>query len=84
MVDSVLLKLQVLNEEERLSKNLELLEDSIEKLYIQGVISSGKSEYLKDFVNKLVTQEMDFLLSEPEEYFDLYTEDDDIYDASDL
>tara|TARA_B100001750_G_scaffold247037_1_gene271391 strand:- start:2836 stop:3090 length:255 start_codon:yes stop_codon:yes gene_type:complete len=84
MVDSVLLKLQVLNEEEKLNSNLELLEESIEKLYVQGVISSSKSEYLKDFVNKLVNQEMDFLLSEPEEYFDLYTEDDDIYDASDL
>jgi len=84
MVDNILLKLQVLNEEEKLNKNLELLEDGIEKLYVQGVISSSKSEYLKDFVNKLVNQEMDFLLSEPEEYFDLYTEDDDIYDASDL
>ena len=84
MVDSILLKLQVLNEEEKLNSNLELLEESIEKLYVQGVISSSKSEYLKDFVNKLVNQEMDFLLSEPEEYFDLYTEDDDIYDASDL
>ena len=84
MVDNILLKLQVLNEEEKLNSNLELLEESIEKLYVQGVISSSKSEYLKDFVNKLVNQEMDFLLSEPEEYFDLYTEDDDIYDASDL
>ena len=84
MVDSILLKLQVLNEEEKLNKNLEFLEEGIEKLYVQGVISSSKSEYLKDFVNKLVNQEMDFLLSEPEEYFDLYTEDDDIYDASDL
>ena len=84
MGDSILLKLQVLNEEEKLNSNLELLEESIEKLYVQGVISSSKSEYLKDFVNKLVNQEMDFLLSEPEEYFDLYTEDDDIYDASDL
>ena len=84
MEDSILLKLQVLNEEEKLNSNLELIEESIEKLYVQGVISSSKSEYLKDFVNKLVNQEMDFLLSEPEEYFDLYTEDDDIYDASDL
>ena len=63
MVDSILLKLQVLNEEEKLNSNLELLEESIEKLYVQGVISSSKSEYLKDFVNKLVNQEMDFLLS---------------------
>ena len=45
MVDSILLKLQVLNEEEKLNSNLELLEESIEKLYVQGVISSSKSSW---------------------------------------
>tara|TARA_B100001540_G_C15771431_1_gene626522 strand:+ start:302 stop:556 length:255 start_codon:yes stop_codon:yes gene_type:complete len=84
MVDSILLKLQVLNEEEKLNKNLELIEEGIEKLYNEGSISLKKAESLKDFIAKLISQEMDFLLSEPEEYFDLYTEDDDIYDSSDL
>ena len=84
MVDSILLKLQVLNEEEKLNKNLELIEEGIERLYNEGSISLKKAESLKDFISKLISQEMDFLLSEPEEYFDLYTEDDDIYDSSDL
>ena len=83
MVDNILLKLQVLNEEERLSKHLELLEEGVDKLYNEGKISENKSEYLKDFVSRLVAQELDFLLSEPENYFDLF-EDDDIYDSSDL
>ncbi len=84
MVDSILLKLQVLNEEEKLNKNLELIEEGIERLYNEGSISLKKAESLKDFISKLISQEMDFLLSEPEEYFDVYTEDDDIYDSSDL
>ena len=84
MVDSILLKPQVLNEEEKINKNLELIEEGIEKLYNEGSISLKKAESLKDFISKLISQEMDFLLSEPEEYFDLYTEDDDIYDSSDL
>ena len=84
MVDSILLKLQVLNEEEKLNKNLELIEEGIDKLYNEGSINSKKAESLKEFTAKLISQEMDFLLSEPEEYFDLYTEDDDIYDSSDL
>ena len=84
MTDNILLKLQVLNEEEKLNKNLEFIEEGIDKLYNQGSISSKKAESLKDFISKLISQEMDFLLSEPEEYFDLYTEDDDIYDSSDL
>ena len=51
MVDSILLKLQVLNEEEKLNKNLELIEEGIERLYNEGSISLKKAESLKKDVS---------------------------------
>ena len=83
-MDNILLKLKVINEKDKLNKCLCLLEEGVSKLHNEGRINIDKSEYLKDFINRLIEQEKDFLVSEPEEYFDLYMEDDDIYDESDL
>lgn len=83
-MDNILLKLKVINEKDKLNKCLHLLEEGVSRLHNEGRINIDKSEYLKGFINRLIEQEKDFLVSEPEEYFDLYMEDDDIYDELDL